>query len=766
VVTVLDSGLDVSHPFFYDSKNTFYENARLDSHRKMVFYDSRNKKQDNIHGTRVASLISGSPEDENDLPSSYLTGIAPESKLYFVNIDFDAPDIESIVKQMKTFYSKVQCNSWGIYDLSSNRMTKLYDEIAYSNDDILFLFASGNEFAINQPSTSKNVLAVGGTKSLKCKFESSISFGVEYKLVSDNNEILATPLPYLEDLEPYKFIYHRKLYLKPKYSKIAKEFQKKAPTDFLLIDSCEDIGSINFGDVGLLIISCENNSVYDFFSQELNISIPILQIKSRDKDKLSSTVQIFLTKSTKDCGIDPDQSFPVGVTFENRMKPDLVAFSDVYSARSMDDPRDSREEEDQYRKENGIFIGDTNFTLQTGTSFSNPLVAGLAALILDYFSQGKYFGEQLDVKSTLLRAILINSGDSGKSAPDPVIGFGTPNLNNELGGKDFNSGFRVLNHIPILSDEHHLFFLKVDKSLLHNFSVTMSYLDPPIDDNWPLLAGDLDLVVEDPNGKLYYGNQNTEGDQFNTNEKIILGQGEVINGVYKVHIFCSTVKQDLRYSLAISGPFIHDDLEANAKFLTKEKTSSCLQNCNNQGTCSQKGQCHCKQRFQGIACQNVIPLLEENLTLRYQRSNYYQIIIPANSKSFEIQIDPDSLETVLYVCFSASIDKFSHGNWDCSDQSRNASFTHQIDSSEQSVLFIALIPYSNSDFNLSIHYEITPAQPSQPSDQSKSDILALILSIVGSVIIIGAIGGTYFYRRATRSMQFSIDASKQQSSQL
>lgn len=47
--------------------------------------------------------------------------------------------------------------------------TEMYDKIVYDNPGILVLFASGNErrnMSINSPSDSKNILAVGATKSL------------------------------------------------------------------------------------------------------------------------------------------------------------------------------------------------------------------------------------------------------------------------------------------------------------------------------------------------------------------------------------------------------------------------------------------------------------------------------------------------------------------------------------------------------------------------------------------------------------------------
>jgi hypothetical protein len=104
-------------------------------------------------------------------------------------------------------------------------------------------------------------------------------------------------------------------------------------------------------------------------------------------------------------------------------------------------------------------------------------------------------------------------------------GYGIPRL-----GRLFETDF--LDAQQIGSHEHLLYTVDVaDRTDLH---VTLSYLGPPLASTAesPLFA-DLDLIVVDPTGTVFRGNDITNRDALATNEEVIVLHA---TGRYGIHV--------------------------------------------------------------------------------------------------------------------------------------------------------------------------------------------------------------------------------------
>ena len=80
IVSVIDSGVDYNHTFFYDSSTSLSINETNFDHRKIVQYDSLyGSEYDHTgHGTLICGLICGMPEAE-DAANKLYEGFAPKA---------------------------------------------------------------------------------------------------------------------------------------------------------------------------------------------------------------------------------------------------------------------------------------------------------------------------------------------------------------------------------------------------------------------------------------------------------------------------------------------------------------------------------------------------------------------------------------------------------------------------------------------------------------------------------------------------------------
>jgi parallel beta-helix repeat protein len=160
-----------------------------------------------------------------------------------------------------------------------------------------------------------------------------------------------------------------------------------------------------------------------------------------------------------------------------------------------------------------------------GTSYAGPVIAGCAAIVRQYFTEGWYIGGQkgsstgFNPSAALVKAVLINgadeitgdgSYDGGNFYPNNDQGWGRINLDNSLYiagderklivyDQDVTRGFTD-------SGQNKTFAISVSNSS-QPFEVTLVWSDyPGTTGAEKALVNDLDLTVTDPNGNHYKGN--------------------------------------------------------------------------------------------------------------------------------------------------------------------------------------------------------------------------------------------------------------------
>ncbi|GEM_PF-928997 len=191
-----------------------------------------------------------------------------------------------------------------------------------------------------------------------------------------------------------------------------------------------------------------------------------------------------------------------GWTEDNRIQPDVIAPSeDVISQNTP--------------LEGGGYVA------SSGTSFGNPLVAGAATIIVEWYE------ERYDEKPSpaMVRSILVNTaeeldpevGNTGGNipsdghVPNRDEGWGVPNLSKLEYPKEEPMGFQLEDQETLIEtgevEEYEFNPADEDEPL----KVTLSYTDKNAQEGdsaggTPTLKNNLDLEVESPGGDIYRGN--------------------------------------------------------------------------------------------------------------------------------------------------------------------------------------------------------------------------------------------------------------------
>jgi len=236
-------------------------------------------------------------------------------------------------------------------------------------------------------------------------------------------------------------------------------------------------------------------------------------------NRLSSqaVVKNAITVGASDDVLQPEDraSFSsTGPRFDNARKPDVMApgtdeagrVGGVQSLLILPDT-------------NGSSGASCSYQWTSGTSFSAPIVAGAAALVHQYFEEGRYAGDTpiTDASAALMKAVLVNSGDRLTGAnlgngqyPNTYQGWGEPVLADAL---DFGSGRDLIAYdlssaqgFTSSGNSNDDYVFTVDGSA-ESLRVTLVWTDEPGGTGTgKKLVNDLDLRVTAPGGALYRGN--------------------------------------------------------------------------------------------------------------------------------------------------------------------------------------------------------------------------------------------------------------------
>ena len=653
VVNIVDSGVDVTHPFFSDQTQEvkYFNSSTLEynlNHRKIVSILTAADKTDydGGHGTHCAGTVLGKADCEKCGINKY-AGVAPDAKLFMVDIgESDSRnltgqwELDKIVQQMgEKLDCHVSSNSWSS-DAPYPEYSALYDALAVHNPETLHVFAAGNDgeyFTVFSPSDAKNVLTVGA---------------------------LNPTYPMGSHLPEYSTIYMRngddyvELKKAPGTGNFAADVTKETPLDWSDVPITID-GSENEGKIVLVEIenyentTSKNNEVCEtakrlqnenarimVFNSAVKVAancnttyIPILYTSSTGSyDKIESWDKCSLLLSSKGGFNQPELAYfsSKGPTWNGQFKPELTAPGFYTMSANAKDPSSSEARPSNF----------SALKFMSGTSMATPAIAGLVTLVREFFVDGWYetlseHGSQsIKPTSALLRATTIASARSPYTSviPDNEFGFGTPNLMNVFPFLDRERhGFRFVDNVTTLPNRKESYKIKVTDNTI-DLSIVMSYID---DYNLQLYAKplmvDLDLMVVSPSGKVYHGNKGTSTDTeiYNTNERVFISSENVEVGEYTIHVISNDYNREFiaRYAIAVEGGFPHDDKETNPLTLPSIEYEQCI-GC--KGSCVD-GYCVCNSSQTGADCSmNIIEV---------QPNTGYALTLPSGTFSvFKVKL--------------------------------------------------------------------------------------------------------------------------------
>jgi hypothetical protein len=228
-----------------------------------------------------------------------------------------------------------------------------------------------------------------------------------------------------------------------------------------------------------------------------------------------------------------------GPTRDGRIKPDVVGPAAVHAGDAQ-----------------VVTKGNTCETLQYGTSWASPTIAGAAALVRQYYTDGFYPSgvatpaNRITPSAALLKATIIAAArrvpqivtptgiQDTKPVPSNEQGWGFPVLDDALYFPGDVAKLRVQDNQSLAQGETATFQLNVkpDASL----KVVLVWTDPP---GVPLV-NDLDLRVVDP-----AGNQLAPADHVNNVEGVSVAQP--LSGNYTITIAATRLGQGSRQNFAL-----------------------------------------------------------------------------------------------------------------------------------------------------------------------------------------------------------------------
>jgi hypothetical protein len=214
-----------------------------------------------------------------------------------------------------------------------------------------------------------------------------------------------------------------------------------------------------------------------------------------------------------------DASSSVGPTADGRRTPTVMAIGEGVSSRSSGDNWDSSN------------IG--NEIAWAGTSYSGPVVSGLAAITRQYYTEGWYptgsavAGNGFTPSGALLKSTMAVAGQQMQGTradrksegtwPNYAQGWGRVVLDNALYFPGDASRLQVVDHKEGLDTGEAVEYTYYVASGAIPFKVALAYSDyPGASPTTHALVNNLDLLVTSPSGETFKGNRFKSGNVYST----------------------------------------------------------------------------------------------------------------------------------------------------------------------------------------------------------------------------------------------------------
>ena len=259
-----------------------------------------------------------------------------------------------------------------------------------------------------------------------------------------------------------------------------------------------------------------------------------------------------------------------GPTADGRTKPDILAPGYALNS-ALSGSTDCKQKEGGY--------------LKAGTSMSAPVVAGMSALVRQYFQEGWYpcgskgCGQVINPSGTLTKAVLANGAQFTKGVQvggtttiindqpvrryDNTQNMGETDLSTSLPLEGLNSfNMFVQNEVALANGEEKVFYLSLDKAECStDLTATLTWYDPPgANGCMRCIRNDLDLQVNDiTSSRVYFPNDKPGPDSLNNIERVQLNKRRTtVGNRYKVSVKANMLGPGYstqKFSLVITGCF-------------------------------------------------------------------------------------------------------------------------------------------------------------------------------------------------------------------
>ncbi|MGI6434101.1 MAG: S8 family serine peptidase [Syntrophomonadaceae bacterium] len=210
------------------------------------------------------------------------------------------------------------------------------------------------------------------------------------------------------------------------------------------------------------------------------------------------------------------------------------------------------------------FTPNPSYTAMSGTSMAAAVTGGTVALLREYLDAYRHLDNP---SAALIKALLINGARLPESGAASSHGFGILDLAGTiLPVRDRTVEF--INQAGISAGQTREYHINIDQPGVL-FKATLAWTDPaPAAGAAGALVNNLDLVVKDPAGKLYRGNdfsRSGQADAVNNVEQVSIPNAAA--GVYTVEVTASYLDPaytQQSYALVYGEALQHDTVVSNA----------------------------------------------------------------------------------------------------------------------------------------------------------------------------------------------------------